>query len=75
MRAQTDSWRETSRRLVLRVQPIRMKATARWGARVCLPADGHGQGLRGAGAGTDDVGPQPFGLKDVEEGVAGGDGP
>lgn len=40
-----------------------------------LPADGHGQGLGGAGAGADDVGPQPFGLKDVEEGVAGRDGP
>lgn len=42
---------------------------------VCLPPDGHSQGLRGTGAGTDNVGSQPFGLKDVEEGVTGGDGP
>lgn len=40
-----------------------------------LPPDGHCQSLGGAGARTDDVGPQPFGLKDVEEGVAGRDGP
>lgn len=40
-----------------------------------VPPDGHGQGLGRAGAGADHVGPQPFGLKDVEEGVAGGDGP
>lgn len=42
---------------------------------VCLPPDGHSQGLWGAGAGTDNIGSQPFGLKDVEEGVTGGDGP
>ena len=42
---------------------------------VCVPPDGHSQGLGGAGAGTDDVGSQAFSLKDVEEGVAGGDGP
>lgn len=43
---------------------------------VCvLPPDGHSQCLRGAGAGTDDLASQPFSLKDVEEGVAGGDGP
>lgn len=40
-----------------------------------LPPDGHRQGLGGAGTGADDVGSQAFGLKDVEEGVAGGDGP
>ncbi len=44
-------------------------------AVVCVPPDGHCEGLGGAGAGTDDVGSQPFSLKDVEEGVAGGDGP
>lgn len=40
-----------------------------------LPPNGNGQGLWGAGAGTDDLSSQPFGLKDVEESVAGGDGP
>lgn len=47
------------------------------GQRGCVyvPPDGHRQGLGGAGAGTDDFGSQPFGLKDVEEGVAGRDGP
>lgn len=42
---------------------------------VYVPPDGDGQRLGRAGAGTDDVGSQPFSLKDVEEGVAGGDGP
>lgn len=42
---------------------------------VCVPPDGHSQGLGGARTGTDDVGSQSFSLKDVEEGVAGGDGP
>ena len=41
----------------------------------CVPPDGHCEGLRGAGAGTDDLASQPFGLKDVEECIAGGDGP
>lgn len=36
-----------------------------------LPADGDGQRLRGAGAGTDDLWPQTFGLEDVEERIAG----
>lgn len=45
------------------------------GGCVYVPPDGHRQGLGGAGAGTDDFSSQPFGLKDVEEGVAGRDGP
>lgn len=40
-----------------------------------LPADGDREGLRRAGARTDDLRPQAAGLEDVEEGVAGGYGP
>lgn len=40
-----------------------------------LPADGHRERLRGTGAGTDHLRPQPSGLEDVEERVTGGYGP
>lgn len=44
-------------------------------ARDQLPADGHGECLRGRGTRTDDLRPEPSGLEDIEERVAGGDGP
>lgn len=40
-----------------------------------LPADGHCQRLGGAGTRTDDLGPQPSGLEDIEERITGGYGP
>lgn len=45
------------------------------GEAAALPADGHRQRLRGAGTRTDDLGPQPSGLEDIEERVTGGYGP
>lgn len=45
------------------------------GAVAFVPPDGHRQRFGGAGAGTDDLRSQAFGLENVEEGVAGGDGP
>lgn len=44
-------------------------------ARDQLPADGHGECLRGRGTRTDNLRPEPSGLEDIEERVAGGDGP
>ena len=40
-----------------------------------LPADGHGERLRRAGTGADDLWPQTSGLEDVEERITGGYGP